>query len=239
MRLSAKQQVFLASAVAHGLLIALLSPWLTLVAGAESPPVARVQCDIVAAPELTAEPPAAPDLLPLPPEDLPPAQLIETVPPEEDLVEARLFELPTVTSLSTALVIPRERSIAVRPARRPMREPAPRIASAPPPVRTVAVSAATPRPAGLCRKARPVKGNPPPRYPVRAVERALQGVVLVLVHLDRGGQVTRVELLSGSGYAILDREALRAVGAWSFSPALQDGIAIPSRIEQPVRFRID
>jgi protein TonB len=84
----------------------------------------------------------------------------------------------------------------------------------------------------------PVKGNEPPRYPPQAAERALQGVVLVVAHLDRGGAVVRVEVVRSSGYAILDREALRAVGDWRFRPALKNGVAVASRIEVPIRFRI-
>ncbi len=237
MKLSAQQKVFIVSAAAHGLLIVLLSPWLTLVR-AGTPPVAEVRCDIVAAPELTPEPPTTPSPLPPPPEDLVPPRLTETCPPEEELVDAPLFEPSTETSLQTTFDIPRERSMAIRTGQRPGGEPPSRVTAAPPPVRAVAVLAPTGPPARLNRKALPVRGNRPPRYPARAVERALQGVVLLVVHIDREGQVARVELKRGSGYAILDREAQRAVAAWKFCPALKNGNAIPSRIEVPIRFRI-
>jgi protein TonB len=83
-----------------------------------------------------------------------------------------------------------------------------------------------------------MKGNPPPRYPPQAVERSLEGVVLVAAHIGPDGAVERVEILESSGYPLLDREARRAVESWRFAPALRDGVPVSSRIEVPIRFRI-
>ena len=235
--MSANKKTLLASALAHGLLFALLAPWLTLATGAV-PKAAEVRGSIVAPTELVSEPKADPAPLPPPPEELPPVQLDEPVPPEEAVAEAPIFDRPDHTSVSTAFDIPRERSIAVRSARNRRREPAPEVASAPPPVRTVPVSAPTRRAAGPTRKAVPVSNNAPPNYPRKAVERALEGVVLVAAQVDRDGTVVAVTILSSSGYAILDREALRAVESWQFRPALRNGVPVRSRIEVPIRFQI-
>ena len=235
--LSARHKVLLASALAHGLLIVLLSPFLTLAAGAGALPEAEVRCDLVALTELTPEPAPVPDLLPPPPEDPLPAEFIDTLPPEDTAVVPS-FDRPVETRNSTELIVPRERSIAVRSARRPKREPAPQVTSAPPYVGPVAVSAPVRHPLAVSRRAVPVQGNPPPRYPARARERAHQGVVVVEALLDREGNVLEVKLLSSSGYILLDREALRTVGTWHFRPALRNGVPIASRVEQPIRFRI-
>lgn len=236
--MSASRKTFLASVLAHGLLFALLTPWLTMAAGS-TPKLAEVQSRLTTPPgELVPEPPAAPPPIPQSPEDPPPAECSESVPPEEAPTEAPLFDRPVEPSLSSAFAIPVERSIAVRSARNHPKEPAPEVASAPPPVRTFPVSTTGRRVAGPSRQAMPAAGNPAPEYPARARELAHQGVVVVVAHLDQSGTVLRVEILKGSGYVLLDREALRAVGSWQFSPALQNGVAVPSRLEVPIRFRI-
>ena len=58
--------------------------------------------------------------------------------PEEELVDAPLFEPSTETSLQTTFDIPRERSMAIRTGQRPGGEPPSRVTAAPPPVRAVA-----------------------------------------------------------------------------------------------------
>ncbi len=235
---SASRKVLLASILAHGLLFALLTPWLTMVAGAALPKVAEVRSRLVTPAELIPDPVTIPDRRPPSPEDPPTVPYPETVPPEETPAEAPLFDRPVEPSLSTAFAIPVKRSIAVRSAPNRQKETASLVALAPPPVRTLNVAMHARRASGPSRKAVPMKGNLPPRYPVRARERAHEGVVLVMAHLDRSGEVVRVEILKGSGYTLLDREALRAVEAWRFRPALRNGVAIASRIEVPIRFRI-
>ena len=65
-----------------------------------------------------------------------------------------------------------------------------------------------------------------------------EGTVLLLVHVRTDGTVDHVEVLRSSGRAVLDREALRAVSGWRFTPALERGTPAAARVEVPVRFRI-
>ncbi|MCW8914792.1 MAG: energy transducer TonB [Magnetovibrio sp.] len=78
--------------------------------------------------------------------------------------------------------------------------------------------------------------NPKPTYPALAQRRAMQGVVLLLVEVSINGKPSSVKVKKGSGFAILDKAALRAVRQWQFAPAKRGGKPIAASIEVPIRF---
>ncbi len=78
--------------------------------------------------------------------------------------------------------------------------------------------------------------NPKPTYPALAQRRSMQGIVLLLVEVSINGKPTRVSVKKGSGYAILDKAALRAVRKWEFAPAKRGGNPVAASIEVPIRF---
>jgi protein TonB len=70
-------------------------------------------------------------------------------------------------------------------------------------------------------------------YPREAIERGLEGRVILLLHLDPAGRVQAVEVASSSGHALLDSAALQAAGRLT---------AIGGNARQvllPVDFRLD
>jgi protein TonB len=81
-------------------------------------------------------------------------------------------------------------------------------------------------------------GNRPPAYPAAAVARSLEGTVLLRLHIAATGQVQRVEVVTSSGYDILDRAAVEAVSTWRGRPAQQAGMPLASVELLPVRFRL-
>ncbi len=81
--------------------------------------------------------------------------------------------------------------------------------------------------------------NHPPRYPYLARIRALEGKVVLRVRVHPNGRPGRVTVLRTSGHAILDREAVRAVKAWRFDAARQNGIAVSGVVDVPVTFRLN
>jgi protein TonB len=83
-----------------------------------------------------------------------------------------------------------------------------------------------------------VPGNPAPRYPERAVDAGLEGVVTLCVTVGAGGDVESVTVKTSSGSVLLDRAAVQAVRGWRFRPALRAGRAVRSRFEVPIRFRL-
>jgi protein TonB len=70
-------------------------------------------------------------------------------------------------------------------------------------------------------------------YPREAIERGLEGRVILLLHLDPAGRVQAAEVASSSGHALLDAAAVQAAGKIT---------AIAGNARQvllPVDFRLD
>jgi protein TonB len=81
--------------------------------------------------------------------------------------------------------------------------------------------------------------NPPPAYPLLARKRAWQGIVLLEVRVNSGGDVDSLRVKQASGHTILDQAALRAVRDWRFRPASAAGLPIAATVEVPVRFLLE
>lgn len=85
--------------------------------------------------------------------------------------------------------------------------------------------------------ARPLAGNPTPKYPAAALRAGVGGTVLVRAQLDASGTPVNVEIVERSGSRDLDRAALTAVRKWRFAPAVRNGKAVSSTVQVPVDFR--
>lgn len=70
-------------------------------------------------------------------------------------------------------------------------------------------------------------------YPAEAIAKGLQGQVDVLLVIDETGKVVAARVEQGSGHAILDEAALRAVRSLQSLPA-----DAPRQVVLPVRFRL-
>ena len=68
-----------------------------------------------------------------------------------------------------------------------------------------------------------------PAYPESAARAEVEATVDVLVDLDAGGEVTRVEVARWAGFG-LDEATVETVRRLHFFPAMRDGIAIPIRV---------
>lgn len=80
--------------------------------------------------------------------------------------------------------------------------------------------------------------NPEPAYPLAARRRRQEGVVLLAVRVSADGRSAAVTLKRTSGFKLLDDAATGAVMDWEFEPARDEGRAVESEIEVPVRFRL-
>lgn len=80
--------------------------------------------------------------------------------------------------------------------------------------------------------------NPPPRYPEESRQRGEEGLVRLLIHVGKEGAVRRVRVKQSSGFELLDDAAVKAVGRWRFEPARLAGLAVDSKAEVPIRFRL-
>jgi len=80
--------------------------------------------------------------------------------------------------------------------------------------------------------------TPPPRYPMIARERGLEGVVLLSVLVRPDGRVEDARVATSSGTSVLDDAALAAVRTWVFAPATRGGRPVESIVEVPVKFAL-
>ncbi len=81
--------------------------------------------------------------------------------------------------------------------------------------------------------------NPEPDYPPRAKQRGQQGLVLLEVRVTAKGRAAEITIKQSSGHPLLDEAATKAVRDWEFEPAKVGLIAVESRIEVPIRYRLD
>ncbi|MGB9612809.1 MAG: energy transducer TonB [Candidatus Margulisiibacteriota bacterium] len=77
-----------------------------------------------------------------------------------------------------------------------------------------------------------------PTYPPSALEKGLEGVVVLAVYIDASGQPQKVETKVSSGVVELDQSAIGALFQWRFNPASQGGKPLASWFEIPVRFEV-
>ncbi len=80
--------------------------------------------------------------------------------------------------------------------------------------------------------------NSPPVCPRVTRQRGWQGVSVLEVRVDMDGRVVELRVVESSGLAALDRAALDAVRDWRFEPARQGELAIESRVEVPIVWRL-
>lgn len=78
---------------------------------------------------------------------------------------------------------------------------------------------------------------PPPPYPRMALQRRIQGTVMLRIHVDASGRPLAVSVESSSGSVLLDRAAAEFVKArWHFVPATRDGAPVDAWALVPIQF---
>jgi periplasmic protein TonB len=78
-----------------------------------------------------------------------------------------------------------------------------------------------------------------PPYPPTLKAQGIEGNVLVRVHINETGRVTRVKILGSSGHQAFDNAAKTAARNERFTPATRDGKAVPFTLSYSYRFRIE
>lgn len=78
--------------------------------------------------------------------------------------------------------------------------------------------------------------NAKPVYPKIARKRGWQGVVELDVRVAEDGSAERVTLHKSSGYAVLDKSAIKAARGWIFFPGKQNGRVVAMNVRVPVHF---
>jgi protein TonB len=83
-----------------------------------------------------------------------------------------------------------------------------------------------------------ISENKPPVYPRVSERLGEEGTVRLLVTVSALGRSSEIIITQTSGHARLDQAAVMAVKDWRFTPASNNGKAVETSIEVPIRFTI-
>lgn len=78
----------------------------------------------------------------------------------------------------------------------------------------------------------------PPRYPMRAARRKIEGWVKVEFTITENGTVKDAVVVDAQPPEIFDREALQAIARWKFKAKIIDGEAFEQRAVQVLQFKL-
>ncbi len=78
----------------------------------------------------------------------------------------------------------------------------------------------------------------PPRYPMRAANRRIEGWVKVEFTITELGTVTDAKVVEAYPNSVFNRSALRAIAKWKFKPKLVAGQAVEQRALQVLQFKL-
>lgn len=91
---------------------------------------------------------------------------------------------------------------------------------------------------GETRAVRPLRMEPP-SYPRDALLRREEGYVIVEFTINGQGETENISVVEAEPRGSFDNEARRAVGRWTFEPALRDGRPVPQRIRHTLEFKLE
>jgi len=83
-----------------------------------------------------------------------------------------------------------------------------------------------------------VAENSTPIYPRITRRHDWKGEVLLLVQVNKIGQILKVQIDQPSGHPILDQAALKAVRGWHFHPARFNHQPVKAKVMVPIRFEL-
>jgi len=78
----------------------------------------------------------------------------------------------------------------------------------------------------------------PPRYPMRAARRKIEGWVKIEFTITEQGTVKDPVVVASQPPNIFDRAALKAIRRWKFKPKIIDGVAFEQRAVQTLKFKL-
>jgi protein TonB len=79
----------------------------------------------------------------------------------------------------------------------------------------------------------------PPQYPEKALQRGIEGRVLVEFTISKGGTVKDAKVIAAEPSSIFNKAAIKAVSQWKYNPKIEDGKAVEQRgIRIAIPFRL-
>lgn len=80
--------------------------------------------------------------------------------------------------------------------------------------------------------------TPPPKYPQRARDLGIEGMVEVIIVVGTDGKVSSVEIVR-SPHASFNQEVRKVISTWKFKPAKNQGVPVQVRKKQVLDYRLD
>jgi len=77
-----------------------------------------------------------------------------------------------------------------------------------------------------------------PRYPTRALRAGIEGEVIVEFTINPDGSVVEPRILESRPTGVFDRQVLRAIKRWKFSPRVENGVAVARLATQVINFEL-
>ena len=78
--------------------------------------------------------------------------------------------------------------------------------------------------------------TPPPSYPREALRHGQSGRVVAVVDVDADGMPVEVNIERSEPSGVFDAATIAAIRQWRFTPAMENGRAVPGRVRVPVDF---
>lgn len=84
----------------------------------------------------------------------------------------------------------------------------------------------------------PPPPHAPPAYPALAVQQRISGIVVLAIDIDARGNPVDIEVERSEPAGMFDQVAVDAAKQWKFSPEVEGGKPVASRVRVPVEFKI-
>lgn len=199
----------------------------------EAPAPLRWQVALAPAPvETAAHRPAPPSVAPPPP--IPTPQPAPAPQPAEAAAPMQLPPAPVSAPVAAPAPVEPIAPAPVQAAAAPVPPPARSVAAPPAPSEAAAAEAERRWYLALLERLRELK-----RYPKAARRLGQEGVVLVEVRIGPDGHLEEAAVKRGSGYPLLDRDALRLLEAAAETARGQLQPERPTRLEIPIAYRLE
>ena len=78
-----------------------------------------------------------------------------------------------------------------------------------------------------------------PIYPMRARQRGIEGWVKVQFVINEEGNTESIRIIKAEPESIFNKNVIRCVSSWRFSPGTIDGIKVKTLADQIIRFELD
>lgn len=77
-----------------------------------------------------------------------------------------------------------------------------------------------------------------PEYPDMARRRGIEGHVKLAFTINAKGRVENIQVIEAQPRNVFDRAARRAAARWRFHPKMDNGVAVPRRVEKVIEFQL-